>query len=119
MLRSAVEKARYWVTFSIYFLLIPVSVVAYGIKLFSKPKNTPRALYHAKFLEAGFITGSSSFAGATTTVYGLLFSLTVEKGVIVANIEGHRYIVKDVVGADDDFNLHETLCDLWLPGPVI
>ncbi len=115
MLRSAVEKVRYWLAFAFYCLLIPVTAVSYVVKLCSKPKNAPRLLRHAEFLEGGFIAGRSSFQGSSTSVNGFLLGLTIERGELVANIEGYRYVVQDIVEVYENHHLHDTLCDLWLP----
>ncbi|WP_060613672.1 MULTISPECIES: hypothetical protein [Pseudomonas] len=118
MLKVIVEKLRYWAYFIFYFSLIPVTVASFVVKTYSKPKNSPTTLYHVMFLKTGFISGISPFAGDTTAVHGFIRGLTVEKGVIVADVQGHRYVLKDIVWPDDDVYLHETLCKLWLPGPT-
>lgn len=115
MFRSVVEWMRYWAAFSFYFLLIPVTVVTYGIKLFSKPKGVQRILRHAEFLDGGFIAGRSSLQGTETSMNGFLLGLTIERGELVANIEGYRYVVRNIVEVDEKYHLHETLCELWLP----
>lgn len=42
--------------------------------------------------------------------------LRVEKGEMVAILDGYRYVIINVVPSLD-VHLQETLCDLWLPGP--
>ena len=119
MLRAMVEKLKYWVYFTAYFLFIPVSIARFYIKIFSKPKPVMRTLRNARFLSNGHVAGQSSLQdGTVTDACGVLMDLTVEKGELVAILDGYRYVIANVITAAGDPNLHETLCDLWLPGPA-
>lgn len=118
MLKAIVEKIRYWVYFTIHFVLIPVTIVRVYVWLFSKPKPVTRTLRNARFLSNGHVAGQSSLQdGTVTDACGFLMDLTVEKGELVAILDSYRYVIANVAAVGDR-NLHETLCDLWLPGPA-
>ncbi|PAA06075.1 hypothetical protein [Pseudomonas fragi] len=119
MLKVLVEKLKYGVNFTIHFLLIPVTIVRFYVCLFSEPKPVTRTLRDARFCGNGHISGKSALQdGTVTDACGFLIDLTVEKGELVAILDGNRYVIANVITAAGDPNLHETLCDLWLPGPV-
>ena len=119
MLKAIFEKIRYWAYFTTYFLLIPISIVRFYVKLFSKPKPVTRTLRDARFCGNGHVSGLSSLQdGTITDACGFLMDLTVEKGELVAILDGYRYVIANVIAPDGDRNLHETLCELWLPGPA-
>lgn len=119
MFKAIFEKIKYWVYFTAYFLLIPVSIVRFYIKIFSTPKPITRTLRNARFLRNGHVAGQSSLQdGTVTDAYGFLMELTVEKGELMAILDGYRYVIANVVTEAGDLNLHETLCNLWLPRPV-
>jgi len=118
MLRVLVEKLKYGVNFTIHFLLIPVTIVRFYVCLFLKPKPVTRTLRDARFCGNGHISGKSALQdGTVTDACGFLIDLTVEKGELVAILDSYRYVIANVITANGDRNLHETLCDLWLPGP--
>ena len=119
MLRALAEKLKYGVNFTIHFLLIPVTIVRFYVWLFSKPKPVTRTLRDARFCGNGHISGKSALQdGTITDACGFLIDLTVEKGELVAILDGNRYVIANVITAAGDPNLHETLCDLWLPDPA-
>ena len=119
MLRALAEKLKYGVNFTIHFLLIPVTIVRFYVWLFSKSKPVTRTLRDARFCGNGHISGKSALQdGTVTDACGFLIDLTVEKGELVAILDGYRYVIANVVTETGDTNLHETLCDLWLPEPV-
>jgi hypothetical protein len=119
MLKAIFEKVKYWAYYATYFLLIPVSIVRFYVKLFSKPNPITRTLRNARFLSNGQVAGQSSLQdGTVTDACGFLLDLSVEKGELVVILDGYRYVIANVITAAGDPNLHETLCDLWLPGPA-
>ena len=119
MLRVLVEKLKYGVNFTIHFLLIPVTIVRFYAWLFSKPKPVTRTLRDARFLSNGHVAGQSSLQdGTVTDACGFLMDLRIENGELVAILDSYRYVIANVITANGDRNLHETLCDLWLPGPA-
>lgn len=119
MLKAIVEKIRYWMYFIIHVVLIPLTIVRFYVWLFSKPKPVTRTLCDARFLSNGHVAGQSSLQdGTVTDACGFLMDLRVENGELVAILDGNRYVIANVITAAGDPNLHETLCDLWLPGPV-
>lgn len=119
MLKAIVEKIRYWTYFIIHFVLIPVTIVRFYVWLFSKPKPVIRTLRNARFLSNGHVAGQSSLQdGTVTDACGFLMDLRVENGELMAILDSYRYVIANVIAADGDLNLHETLCDLWLPGPA-
>ena len=119
MLRVLVEKLKYGVNFTIHFLLIPVTIVRFYAWLFSEPKPVTRTLRDARFLSNGHVAGQSSLQdGTVTDACGFLMDLRIENGELVAILDSYRYVIANVITANGDRNLHETLCDLWLPGPA-
>ena len=119
MLRVLVEKLKYGVNFTIHFLLIPVTIIRFYVWLFSKPKPVTRTLRDARFLSNGHVAGQSSLQDGTVTyACGFLMDLRIENGELVAILDSYRYVIANVITANGDRNLHETLCDLWLPGPA-
>ena len=118
MLRALAEKLKYGVNFTIHFLLIPVTIIRFYVWLFSKPKPVTRTLRDARFLSNGHVAGQSSLQdGTVTDACGFLMDLRIENGELVAILDSYRYVIANVITANGDRNLHETLCDLWLPGP--
>lgn len=119
MFKAIVEKLKYWVYFTLHFVLIPVTIVRFYVWLFSKPKPVTRTLRDARFCGNGHVSGRSSLQdGTVTDACGFLVDLTVEKGELVAVLDGYRYVIANVITQDGDCNLHATLCDLWLPRQV-
>jgi len=119
MLRALAEKLKYGVNFTIHFLLIPVTIIRFYVWLFSKPKPVTRTLRDARFLSNGHVAGQSSLQdGTVTDACGFLMDLRIENGELVAILDSYRYVIANVITANGDRNLHETLCDLWLPGPA-
>lgn len=119
MVKAIVEKIRYWVYFTIHFLLIPVTIIRFYVWLFSKPKPVTRTLRDARFCGNGHVSGQSALQdGTVTDACGFLMDLRVENGELVAILDSYRYVIANVITADGDLHLHETLCDLWLPGPA-
>ena len=119
MLRALAEKLKYGVNFTIHFLLIPVTIVRFYAWLFSEPKPVTRTLRDARFLSNGHVAGQSSLQdGTATDACGFLMDLRIENGELVAILDSYRYVIANVITANGDRNLHETLCDLWLPGPA-
>ena len=118
MLRALAEKLKYGVNFTIHFLLIPVTIIRFYVWLFSKPKPVTRTLRDARFLSNGHVAGQSSLQdGTVTDACGFLMDLRIENGELLAILDSYRYVIANVITANGDRNLHETLCDLWLPGP--
>lgn len=119
MLKAIFEKIKYGVNFTIHFLLIPVTIARFYVWLFSKPKPVTRTLRDARFLSNGHVAGQSSLQdGTATDACGFLMDLRIENGELVAILDSYRYVIANVITANGDRNLHETLCDLWLPGPA-
>jgi hypothetical protein len=119
MFKAIAEKLRYCAYFTFYFLLIPVTISRLYIRLFSKPKPVTRILRNARFLSNGHVTGQSSLQdGTVTDACGFLMDLRVENGELVTILDSYRYVIANVIAADGDLNMHETLCDLWLSGPA-
>ena len=119
MLKAIFEKIKYGVNFTIHFLLIPVTIVRFYVWLFSEPKPVTRTLRDARFLSNGHVAGQSSLQdGTATDACGFLMDLRIENGELVAILDSYRYVIANVITANGDRNLHETLCDLWLPGPA-
>lgn len=119
MLRALAEKLKYGVNFTIHFLLIPVTIIRFYVWLFSKPNPVTRTLRDARFLSNGHVAGQSSLQdGTVTDACGFLMDLRIENGELVAILDSYRYVIANVITANGDRNLHETLCDLWLPGPA-
>lgn len=118
MLKAIVEKLRYWAYFTFYFLLIPVTIVRFYIKIFSKPQPATRTIRDVRFLRSGLVHGRLLLQeGILTDSCGVLTDLTVEKDELVAILDGNRYVIANVDIVDCDRNFHTTLCDLWLAGP--
>ncbi|UUC20562.1 hypothetical protein NOV18_08795 [Pseudomonas asiatica] len=117
MLGVIAGKIRYWMYFVKYVVLIPYTVTKYYYSLLF-PKPVTRVLRDARFCANGHVSGKSALQdGTVTEACGFLLDLQVEKGRLVSILDGYRYVIANVV-LSEDTHLHETLCELWLPGPV-
>lgn len=91
MLKAIVEKIRYWVYFTIHFVLIPVTIVRFYVWLFSKPKPVTRTLRDARFCGNGNVSGQSALQdGTVTDACGFLIDLRVENSELVAILDSYR-----------------------------
>ena len=116
MLGVIAAKLRYWAYVVKYVVLIPHTITKYYFSLFW-PKPVTRVLRDARFCSNGHASGKSSLQdGTVTEACGFIMDLRVEKGDLVAILDGYRYVIANVVPSGDK-QLHETLCELWLPGP--
>ncbi|MDD2038756.1 hypothetical protein NP572_19475 [Pseudomonas putida] len=109
-------KVKYWAYVVWYVVLIPYTITRYYLGLLF-PKPVTRVLRDARFCSNGHVSGKSALQdGTVTDACGFLLDLRVEKGEMVAILDGYRYVIANVVPSGDK-QLHETLCELWLPGP--
>lgn len=109
-------KVKYWAYVVWYVVLIPYTVTKYYFQLLF-PKPVTRVLRDARFCSNGHVSGKSALQdGTVTDACGFLLDLRVEKGEMVAILDSYRYVIANVVPSGDK-QLHETLCELWLPGP--
>lgn len=109
-------KVKYWAYVVWYVVLIPYTVTKYYFQLLF-PKPVTRVLRDASFCANGHVAGKSALQdGTVTDACGFVMDLHVERGELVAILDGYRYVIANVVPSGDK-QLHETLCELWLPGP--
>lgn len=116
MFEGIAGRVRYWAYVVKYVVLIPYTITKYYFSLFW-PKPVTRVLRDARFCSNGHVSGKSALQdGTVTEACGFVMDLRVESGKLVAILDGYLYVIANVVPSEGR-HLHETLCELWLPGP--